>query len=95
MHHPDAAWPHYKRGFELAPNDPNLVALGLQCLWEQKGAETRKDELLELAARHPGSWLALLATELVYHGKEYGGVQPKYRPRSYNEGPKSDSASAH
>jgi tetratricopeptide (TPR) repeat protein len=90
MRHPDAAWPHYKKGFELAPNDPNLIALGLQCLWDQNGVETRKPELLELAGRHPGSWLSLLATELVYNGKENGGVQAKYRPRSYNEGPKSE-----
>ncbi len=90
MKQPDAAYPHYRRGFELAPNDPNLVALGLQCLWDQNGVESRKTELLELAGRHPGSWLSLLATELVYYGKEHGGIQQKYRPRSYNEGPKSD-----
>jgi hypothetical protein len=90
MRHPDAAWPHYKKGFELAPNDPNLIALGLQCLWDQNGVEDRKAELLELAGHHPGSWLSLLGTELVYYGKENGGVQAKYRPRSYNEGPKSE-----
>jgi tetratricopeptide (TPR) repeat protein len=90
MKHPDAAWPHYKKGFELAPNDPNLIALGLQCLWDQNGVESRKAELLELASHHPGSWLSLLGTELVYNGKENGGVQAKYRPRSYNEGPKSE-----
>jgi len=90
MKKPDAAWPHYKAGFELAPNDSNLIALGLQCLWDQKGVESRTSELLELSSRHAGSWLALLATELVYYGKEHNGVQPKYRPRSYNEGPKSE-----
>ncbi len=90
MHQPDAAFKHYVTGFELAPNDPNLVALGLQCLWDQNAVESRKSELLEIASRHPGSWLSLLATELVYYGKENGGVQAKYRPRSYNEGPKSE-----
>jgi tetratricopeptide (TPR) repeat protein len=90
MKHPDSAWPHYKKGFELAPNDPNLIALGLQCLWDQNGVESRKAELLELAGHHPGSWLSVLGTELVYNGKENGGVQAKYRPRSYNEGPKSE-----
>jgi len=90
MRQPDAAYPHYQRGFELAPNDPNLIALGLQCLWDQNGVESRKTELLELASRHPGSWLSLLATELVYYGKDHGGIQAKYRPRSYNEGPKTD-----
>ena len=24
------------------------------------------------------------------HGEEYKGVNPKYRPRGYNEGPKKD-----
>jgi tetratricopeptide (TPR) repeat protein len=90
MRQPDAAWPHYRKGFELAPNDPNLIALGLQCLWDQNGVENRKAELLELSGHHPGSWLSLLATELVYYGKENNGVQAKYRPRSYNEGPKSE-----
>lgn len=90
MKKPDAAWPHYKAGFELAPNDSNLIALGLQCMWDQNAVESRNSELLELASRHPGSWLALLATELVYYGKEHNGIQQKYRPRSYNEGPKND-----
>ena len=90
MKKPDAAWPHYKTGFELAPNDSNLIALGLQCMWDQNAVESRNSELLELASRHAGSWLALLATELVYYGKEHNGIQPKYRPRSYNEGPKND-----
>lgn len=90
MKKPDAAWPHYRRGFELAPNDPNLIALGLQCMWDQNGVQDRRAELLELSGHHPGSWLSLLATELVYYGKENGGIQAKYRPRSYNEGPKSD-----
>jgi tetratricopeptide (TPR) repeat protein len=85
---PEQAWPHYRRGFELAPNDPNLIALALQCLWDQKGIEARHDELLELSEKHPGSWLAFLATDIVYNGEAHGGVQKKYRPRSYDEGPK-------
>jgi tetratricopeptide (TPR) repeat protein len=82
------AWPHYKRGLELAPNDPNLIALSLQCLWDQNAIESRKDELIELSQRHPGSWLAFLASDIVWYGKQHGGVQKKYRPRSYDEGPK-------
>ena len=84
----DQAWRYYKRGFELSPNDPNLIALSLQCLWDQGAIEARKDELIALSSRYPGSWLAFLATDIVWYGKDHGGVQKKYRPRSYDEGPK-------
>jgi tetratricopeptide (TPR) repeat protein len=90
LHRPAEAWPAYVRGFELGPNDPNLIALALQCLWDEKWVELKKDELLELSERHPGSWLAYLASDIVHNGKEHGGVQPKYRPRSYDGGPKED-----
>ncbi|HEY8947139.1 MAG TPA: tetratricopeptide repeat protein, partial [Polyangiaceae bacterium] len=86
----DEAWPHYKKGFELAPNDPNLIALSLQCLWDQKAIEPHEEELLDFAARHPGSWLAFLASDIVHSGAEHGGVQKKYRPRSYDEGPRQE-----
>lgn len=90
MRQPEKGWPHYKKGFELSPNDPNLIALGLQCLWDQHAIEAREAELLALSQRHPGSWLAFLATDIAYYGKEHGGVQKKYRPRSYDEGPKTE-----
>ena len=88
----EQAWPHYLRGFELAPNDLNLIALGLQCAWEEKIIEAHKDELLALSDAHPGSWLAYLGSDLVYNGVVNGGVQKKYRPRAYDEGPKSDAS---
>ncbi|HYQ40934.1 MAG TPA: tetratricopeptide repeat protein [Polyangiaceae bacterium] len=84
----EQAWPHYMRGFELAPNDLNLIALGLQCAWEEKIIDAHKDELLAAAETHPGSWLAFLGSDLVYNGVANGGVQKKYRPRAYDEGPK-------
>jgi len=87
----DEAWPHYLRGFELAPNDPNLIALGLQCLWDQKAIASRKDELLDIARRYTGTWLAFLATDIVNNGETHQGVQKKYRPRSYDEGPRQGS----
>nr|PZN29507.1 MAG: tetratricopeptide repeat-containing protein [Pseudomonadota bacterium] len=87
----DEAWAHYLRGFELAPNDPNLIALALQCLWDQKAIASRKDELLEIAQRQPGTWLAFLATDIVHNGEQHQGVQKKYRPRSYDEGPRQGS----
>jgi tetratricopeptide (TPR) repeat protein len=86
----ELAWPHYLRGFELAPNDLNLIALGLQCAWEEKIIDAHKDELLALSDKHPGSWLAFLGSDLVYNGEANGGVQKKYRPRAYDEGPKSE-----
>lgn len=87
----EQAWPHYLKGFALAPNDLNLIALGLQCAWEEKIIEAHKDELIALSETHPGSWLAFLGTDLVYNGVANGGVQKKYRPRSYDEGPKGEA----
>ncbi len=86
----EQAWPHYVHGFELAPNDLNLIALGLQCAWDEKIIDGHKDELLKLSEKHPGSWLAFLGNDIVYNGVANGGVQKKYRPRAYDEGPKSD-----
>jgi hypothetical protein len=88
MQKPDEAWPHYVTGFELGPNDPNLIALAMQCLWDEKAIASRETELLDLADRHKHSWLAYFATEIVYRGEEHGGVEKKYRPRGYDEGPK-------
>jgi len=90
MNRADEAWAHYVTGFELGPNDPNLLALGLQCLWDHKAIENHHDELLDLSEKHPGTWLSYFATEIVYRGEEHGGVEKKYRPRGYDEGPKKD-----
>jgi hypothetical protein len=80
-------WPHYRRGFELGPNEPNLIALGLQCLWDQQQFTSHQEQLEELAARFPDSWLDYLVTDTVERGSAHGGVDPKYRPRGYDEGP--------
>ncbi|MBI5535439.1 MAG: tetratricopeptide repeat protein [Deltaproteobacteria bacterium] len=90
MHRTDEAWPHYAKGFELAPGDPNLIALALQCLWDESAVEKHHDELMEMSDKHPGSWLAYLAVDTLRNGKDHSppGVDPKYRPRGYNEGPK-------
>jgi hypothetical protein len=82
--------PHYLEGFALAPNDPNLIALALQCMWDEKLVLAHADELNDLAALHPGSWLTFLVTDTVENGEKNGGVQKKYRPRSYDEGPKGE-----
>jgi hypothetical protein len=90
LHRAGEAWPAYERGFELGPNDPNLIGLALQCLWDEKAIDAHQDELVAAADAHPGSWLAYLATDIVYNGKQYDGVQKKYRPRSYDGGPKNE-----
>jgi hypothetical protein len=82
------AFPHYRRGFDLGPNDVNLVALGLQCLYDHQGLKHVADELRELADKHPSSWLDYLVHDTLDNGDEHKGVNPKYRPRGYNEGPK-------
>lgn len=91
LHRAEEAWPHYVRGFELAPNDVNLIALAVQCLWDEKllaeGSHVR-GELDTLKDKHPGSWLEYIGRDVLEHGEEHNGVDPKYRPRGYNEGPK-------
>jgi protein O-mannosyl-transferase len=91
MHRAEEAWPHYKVGFELNPADPNLIALGLQCLWDEKYYSTVAGELQDMGELHPGSWLDFLQRDMADHGEEHNGVDPKYRPRGYNEGPKNDN----
>ncbi len=86
----ELAVPHYLKGFGLAPNDPNLISLALQCMWDEKLVPAHADELNDLAAQHPSSWLTFLVNDIVENGEKNGGVQKKYRPRSYDEGPRGD-----
>jgi hypothetical protein len=94
LHRPQEAMPHYLRGFELGPNDLSLIALGLQCLWDEKlivdEEAPARAELQELGDKYPGSWLSYLVNDIVENGQEFQGVNPKYRPRGYNEGPKKE-----
>jgi len=93
LHRATEAWPYYAHGFDLASNDPNLVALGVQCLWDEKALTEDspiRGELTELGEKHYGSWLAFIANDIVSNGEAYHGVDPKYRPRGYNEGPKPE-----
>lgn len=83
----EEAWPFYRQGLILAPNDRNLIALALQCLWDHGSILNRDRELLGLADRQSGSWLAWLARDIVMNGARNGGVEKKYRPRGYDEGP--------
>jgi hypothetical protein len=91
LHRAPEAWPHYLQGFELAPNDVNLVALAMQCLWDEKMLTPESDirkQLDDMKSNHPGSWVEYLGKDILEHGEEHSGVDPKYRPRGYNEGPK-------
>jgi hypothetical protein len=93
MHRAPEALPYYLRGFELGPNDLSLIALGLQCLWDEQQlgeAAPARPQLQDAADQYPGSWLKYLVDDTLSNGEEYKGVSPKYRPRGYNEGPKKD-----
>ncbi len=93
LHRAPEAVPHYLRGFELGYNDQSLIALGLQCLWDEHQLDPDspvRGQLQDLGDRFPGSWLKFLADDTLENGDENKGVNPKYRPRGYNEGPKKD-----
>jgi hypothetical protein len=96
MHHPEDAMPDYLRGFDKNPQDPNLIALGLQCLWDENMIRSRdtqaSKDLQALADKYYGSWLKYLVDDVLTNGETNNpkGVNPKYRPRGYNEGPKKD-----
>jgi hypothetical protein len=83
----EEAWPYYRIGMTLGPNDRNLIALGLQCLWDHQAVLGREHELLDLATDSPGTWLAYLFRDIITNGKTNGGVEKKNRPRGYDEGP--------
>src|SRR5690606_3313510 len=88
LHRPHEAWPHYEKGFSIGPNERSLIALALQCLYDEKVLSDYDKELRELADQHPGSWIAYLAIDTLDNHEEYDGVDPQYRPRGYNQGPK-------
>lgn len=81
----DEAWPEYEKGLSLGPNQKSLVALALQCLWDQHAYEKHEERLSALADEHPGSWLAYLVAETTTRGEAEGGVPREHRPRGYNE----------
>ncbi len=88
MHQVAEAWPYYRTGFEKGPNDQSLISLALQCLYDENALMVHEDELRDLAAAHEGSWAAYLITDTLSNHEKNKGVDPKYRPRGYNEGPK-------
>src|SRR5206468_228769 len=44
MHKPDEAWPYYRQGFDIGPNELSLIALGLQCLYDEAKLTPHDDE---------------------------------------------------
>ncbi len=88
MHRANEAWPYYQSGFEKGPNDLSLIALALQCLYDEKALFDHEDELRDLAEKKPGTWIAYLAIDTLENAEKNSGVDKKYRPRGYNEGPK-------
>jgi protein O-mannosyl-transferase len=88
MHKAAEAWPYYRDGFDLGPNDQSLIALALQCLYDEKELTPHEDELRSIVAAHEGSWIAYLGSDTLANADKNKGVDPKYRPRGYNEGPK-------
>jgi hypothetical protein len=60
-------------------------------LWDEKYYQTVAAELTDIGEKQPGSWLDFLQRDMADHGEEHNGVDPKYRPRGYNEGPKSEN----
>ncbi|MFO0554995.1 MAG: tetratricopeptide repeat protein [Polyangiaceae bacterium] len=83
MGFPEAAIPHYKRGFVLGPNDQGLIKLALQCMWDYQVLLPHEHELRALAEDHPGSWFAYLLDDTIRNGAKQGGVQ--HKPRGYDE----------
>jgi protein O-mannosyl-transferase len=88
LHRAPEAWPHYKEGFAIGPNEQSLISLALQCLYDEKQLYAHEDEIRALAEAHPGSWIAYLGPDTLTNSEKNNGVDPKYRPRGYNEGPK-------
>jgi hypothetical protein len=93
MHRAPEAWPHYAAGFELGPNDRSLIALALQCMFDEGILMEHEDELRTIADRHDGSWIRYLAHDTLDNHEKHNGVDPQYRPRGYNEGPKEEKSS--
>ena len=88
MHRAPEAWPHYEVGFGKDANAQSLIALALQCLYDEKELMAHEDALRTIAAEHEGSWIAYLAIDTLANHEKNKGVDPKYRPRGYNDGPK-------
>jgi hypothetical protein len=86
-------WPYYAKGFALAPEGRDLVALGLQCLWKHGALHPDSQlwrPLLAAAGAHRGTWMEWLVVDLHENGEKNAGVDRRYRAPAYSDGPKLD-----
>lgn len=90
LHRAHEAWPHYKEGFDIGENERSLIALALQCMHDEGVLLFYEKELRALSDDHPGSWISYLADDTLENHAENKGVDPEYRPRGYNQGPKDE-----
>lgn len=81
----EEALAHYVRGLELAPDQKDIAALSLQCLWDTGAFEQARPALERVAARDPRGWLSYLLGEVVVRGRENDGVPSEYRSHGYNQ----------
>lgn len=81
----DRAMEIYLRGLSMKPNSKALTALSLQCIWDKGAFESNKHRLMDLAARHPDTWLDYFVYRLTSDGDENDGIPAEYRPRKYNQ----------
>ena len=61
----------------------SLIALGLQCLWDEQqlGDDSAvRGELQDAADRYPGSWLKYLVDDTLANGDRVQGRQPEVPP---------------
>jgi len=79
------ALPHYLKGLELTPNKKSLTALALQCMWEKGIFTDHREQIMNLAAQHPDTWLSYFVHLLSQQGKEGSGIPAQHRPRGYNQ----------
>jgi hypothetical protein len=90
LHRAGDAWPHYEKGFDLGANESSLIALALQCLHDEGHLTEHEYDLRGLADKHPNTWLSFLVHDTLQNADQNKGVDPAYRPRNYNEGPKDN-----
>ncbi len=84
----EQAWPHYMHGFELAPNDLNLIALGLQCAWEEKIIESPQGRAARGFRSTPRELARVSRQRPRVQWRGERGSAEEVSPRAYDEGPK-------